>query len=296
MEQHFQGIVIGYDGSPCSVVALEWAAAMALRQGGPLTVLHSVAVAPIPASPAFSQEIPTVTFDEAPRATLDEGVRRATELLGEAPVIGAIANGGAAANLVEASRTATMVVTGCRAKGRVEAGLLGSVSYAVTAHARCPAVVVRGDRPPLPDREHRVVVGVDDSESSHRALDRAADTAASVGAPLLIVSVGRMHSTEARALAEMAPAGTGHPHGVRPEAAQTVARAKDRVRAAHPELTVETDVLFGHAGQKIAQLGKDAGLIVVGSRGRGGFTGLILGSVSHTVIHEAGCPVMVVHA
>jgi nucleotide-binding universal stress UspA family protein len=68
------------------------------------------------------------------------------------------------------------------------------------------------------------------------------------------------------------------------------------VRAAHPELTVETDVLFGHAGQKIAQLGKDAGLIVVGSRGRGGFTGLILGSVSHTVIHEAGCPVMVVHA
>jgi nucleotide-binding universal stress UspA family protein len=66
------------------------------------------------------------------------------------------------------------------------------------------------------------------------------------------------------------------------------------MRAAHPGLAVESEVLFGDAGRVISDLGARAGLIVLGTRGRGGFAGLLLGSVSHRVIHEADCAVMVV--
>ena len=61
-----------------------------------------------------------------------------------------------------------------RARGRLASGLLGSVAYAVTAHAKCPAVVVRGHETVYPDAIHEVVVGVDDSEVSERALEVAA--------------------------------------------------------------------------------------------------------------------------
>jgi nucleotide-binding universal stress UspA family protein len=268
---------------------------MAKRRGERLTVLYSVGAVPIPAAPAFSPVIPTETFDETPRAFLDEGVRRASALLGDESVTGTVLQGGASANLVEASRSASLVVTGSRGRGRVEAGLLGSVSYAVTAHAHCPAVVVRGENPEVPGPDHQVVVGVDDSASSERALDAAAEVAEAAGAPLLVVSVGTMHSPESWAYAETASAGTNHTHAVTAEAEEAVQRAKDRVSRSHPQLAVETNILFGHAGHVMAELGRDAGLLVVGSRGRGGFTGLLLGSVSHAVIHEADCPVMVVH-
>lgn len=289
-----RGIVIGYDGSPGSRVALDWAVEVARRQGAPLKVLHAVEIVPVPASPAFSPTLPTSTFEEAPQAVLHEGVRRATQWLGDGQVSATTVMGGAAANLVEASEGSAMVVTGCRGRGRLVAGVLGSVSYAVTAHAHCPAVIVRGDQPVMPDREHKVVAGVDDSESSHQALALAAEIAASAGAPLQIVCVAAMLVPEAWAWAETSSAGTGHADALRAQAEATVKRAGERVRDAHPGLTVKTDVLLGHPGHVLAQLGHEAGLVVVGSRGRGGFTGLLLGSVSHTVIHEAGCPVMVV--
>jgi nucleotide-binding universal stress UspA family protein len=104
-----------------------------------------------------------------------------------------------------------------------------------------------------------------------------------------------MHSPESWAFFETSSAGSDHTHAVRAGAEATVLRAKERVEQSHPELEVETDVLFGHPGHVMAQLGTTAGLIVLGSRGRGGFAGLLLGSVSHAVIHEADCPVMVVH-
>jgi nucleotide-binding universal stress UspA family protein len=75
------------------------------------------------------------------------------------------------------------------------------------------------------------------------------------------------------------------------ESLNTVA---ERVRAAHPSLEVTTEAVLGEPGATLRELGKDAGLIVVGSRGRGGFAGMLLGSVSHRVIHDAVCPVMVV--
>ena len=162
------------------------------------------------------------------------------------------------------------------------------------AHSACPAVVVRGTHAAHPDPSHQVIVGVDGSEASERAVDLAGEIAATSGAPLHIVSVGHLGSAESWAWFETSKAGTEHTHALTAEAEETVTRAGERMRAAHPGLAVESEVLFGDAGRVISDLGARAGLIVLGTRGRGGFAGLLLGSVSHRVIHEADCAVMVV--
>lgn len=294
MNSQLAAVVVGFDGSSGSEAAVDWAAHTARRQGRPLTVVHTVDLATAPARTAYVPEILSHAMAETATATLNAGVDRAAAVLDRSQITGTTSIGSPAAELVAASEGAALVVTGCRGRGRLASGLLGSVSYAVTAHAKCPAVVVRGHLTAHPDATHEVVVGVDDSESSERALDVAADIAAATGAPLHIIRVEPLHAPDSWASVETRHAGSQYTHALRAEAEATLERAEKQAHAAHPELAIETETLYGDAGHALAPLGDRAGLVVVGSRGRGGFAGLLLGSVSHTVIHEAQCPVMVV--
>jgi nucleotide-binding universal stress UspA family protein len=302
MDGREHGVLVGYDGSPVSQVALDWAAETAKQQGKRLTVLFCVDLAMMPAFPAYDGAAALPDLEQAARAVLDEGVERAAGIVGRDGVQPLTAIGSAAAELVVASRDADLVVTGSRGRGRLLAGLLGSTSYAVTAHAHCPAVVVRPPegadaaeaRVPHPDAEHAVIVGLDDSDASERALEMGAEIAAAAGAKLRLVTVARVASIESWAYAEDTQAGTDQTHAVRDLAEDTLRRAEAHVRGSRPELTIETEVLYGEPGHVLGELAARAGLVAVGSRGRGGFAGLLLGSVSHTVIHEAPCPVMVV--
>lgn len=288
------GVVVGYDGSPGATVALEWATEEARRYGEPLLVLHAAEPAAVAIAPS---PLPTVPQSAGPaQSTLDAGVAIARARLGRGQATGRVVRTSPAAALVDASAGARLVVTGCRGRSRLAAGLLGSVSYAVTAHARCPAVVVRGQDPAHPDPAHRVVVGVDGSPTSERAVEHAAAVAADAGALLHVVGIGTITSPESWAYVETSAAGNEHTHAAVSELEPAVEQAAKRARAAHTGLLVETEVLFGPPGRVLAQLGEHAGLLVVGSRGRGGFTGLLLGSVSHRLVHEASGPVMVVHA
>jgi nucleotide-binding universal stress UspA family protein len=294
MNTQARGIVVGFDGSPGAEAALDWAARTAQRQGRPLTVLHTSNLAAAVPGTGYVPDVVSDTLAEAAAATLNAGVERAAAVLDRSQITGTTTIGGPAAELVAASEGADLVVTGCRARGRLASGLLGSVAYAVTAHAKCPAVVVRGQDAAYPDATHDVVVGVDDSDASDRALGVAADIAAEAGAPLHIVRVEPLHVPDSWASVETRHAGSEHTHALRAEAEATLERAEKHARASHPDLAIETEILYGEAGHALAPLGDRAGLIVVGSRGRGGFAGLLLGSVSHIVIHEANCPVMVV--
>lgn len=127
-----------------------------------------------------------------------------------------------------------------------------------------------------------------------RAVDAAVEVAEREHAVLHIVRVAHSRSMEAWTYVETAKGGTEETHAIRDHAEQSVLRAAERVRARNPKVIVTTEVLYGDPGQSLADLGATAGLIVVGSRGHGGFTGMLLGSVSHRAIHDAACPVMVV--
>ena len=289
-----RGILAAYDGSPGSEVALEWAAAASQRRHLPLSVVYCIEMATVPLEPMYNAEsLPREVREEA-QAVLDRGVRLAEKVTESSLVTTAVLIGSPAAELVIASREVELVVIGSRGRGRVAAGLLGSASYTVVAHAKCPVVVVRGGTNVHPDATHPVVVGVDASDASQRALELATEAAVSAQAPLHIVTVGRLRSPEGWAYVENSAAGNEHTHATRERALPILDAARDRVLGLHPDLEIETEVLFGDAGHVLAQSGVHAGLVVLGSRGRGGFMGLLLGSVSHTVIHQAACPVMVV--
>ena len=294
--QRSKGIVVGYDDSPSSNAALEWAAETARRWGTTLTVLHSADIAAAPVQPAYDVARLPEAVGEAGQELLAEGIARAQKIMASSsPVVGLLAVGSPGAELVHLSKDADLVVTGSRGRGPLAAGLLGSVAFAVAAHAECPAVVVRAERSGHPDGDHAVVVGVDASGPSERALDLAAEMAAISDSVLRIVHVAHgSFSPDAQAYVESSSAGTEHTNAVRSHAEGIVHSAAERARAAFANLAVETEVLYGSAGHVLSPLGAHAALIVVGTRGRGGFAGLVLGSVSHTVIHEAPCPVMVV--
>lgn len=317
------GVLVGYDGSSAAKIALDWAAETARQQDRRLTVLHCVDLSMMGAFPVYDAATVLPEIEEAGLAVLTEGVERAGAIVGTEHVRPLSAIGSGASELVEASRDADLVVTGSRGRGRVLGGLLGSTSYAVTAHAHCPAVVVRapaesngsgtgaatgavtGTAPgaeagsatgaiPRPGPDRAVIVGLDASDASERALEAAAEFAAGAGAPLRLVTVVHPGSIEAWMYEETSHAGNDRSRAAREAAEDLLSRAEDHVQGARPQLSVETEVLHGEPGHVIGELAAHAGLVVVGSRGRGGFTGLLLGSVSHTVIHEAPCPVMVV--
>jgi nucleotide-binding universal stress UspA family protein len=140
------------------------------------------------------------------------------------------------------------------------------------------------------------VVGVDGSLAGASAVTFAADLAATWKAPLTVVSVWQVPASEtwARAYWDAAPHDAGLHSAKRERAEQVVAEAVGAVQASHPDLDVTGEAVEGRAGQALAAASEDAGIVVVGSRGHGGFTGMLLGSVSHAVLHAARGPVAVI--
>ena len=145
------GIVVGYDGSVASQLAVGWAAETARQQGKHLTLVHSVNLAGTPGFPAMDFSELEPSLEHAAKALVDEGAERASTTLDASQVETQYWLGSAAAQLIDASRDAELLVVGSRGRGRLLAGLLGSTSYAVAAHAQCPVVVVRGPEGETPD-------------------------------------------------------------------------------------------------------------------------------------------------
>jgi nucleotide-binding universal stress UspA family protein len=204
----------------------------------------------------------------------------------------------AAAALVAASSTAALVVVGNRGHGDLMGTLLGSVAFGVTAHSQCPVAVVRGDSMRVPGADAPVVVGVDGSMASAAALDEASDLAERAGAPLKVIAayqvavtgwVGVTPWADVYPEEELADAAAG-------TAKASLAQARARIRRNHPDLDVEYTAVRARPADVLAERSKTAGVVVVGSRGRGGFRSLVMGSVSRGVVHHAQSPVLVVHA
>jgi nucleotide-binding universal stress UspA family protein len=185
--------------------------------------------------------------------------------------------------LVEASEQAALLVVGSRGHGGFAELLLGSVSYACAQRSRCPVAIIRS---PLRPRSGRAVVaGVDGSPSSQRALAWAADEA-------------RLRGVRLRALhaVDLPPAGWPGLDGLAAVAAeQGFAVLNDAIeRELGAGADVDREVPHAPAAPALLRAAEEADLLVVGSRGHGGFAGLLLGSVSHQCAQHAACPVVIV--
>jgi nucleotide-binding universal stress UspA family protein len=297
MKSQVGRIVVGYDGSEQSSAALKWAAAEAERRGRGLTVLHVfdyVGLIPSPMGPFGWPDVE----DESIARVANTGAEQARAAAGLTDVSAVTRVARVPATLIEFSTDADLLVVGTRGHGDLSGTVLGSVAFAVTAHARCPVVVVRGE-PARPGPGRPVVVGVDGSASSLEAVRYGADLAAAAHAELLLVCAYRLPSAEAWAEVYSALEADGRPsfETVARQSSQAALAVAARIaQQAYPELTVTQRALEGVPARVLARSARSAGLLVVGSRGHGGFVGLMLGSVSHGLIHSAPCPVTVVHS
>jgi nucleotide-binding universal stress UspA family protein len=274
-------VVVGVDGSAPGTAALKWAATEAwLREVG-LRVLVAYHWRRLGA------------HGDARRAAQ----RRATEIIDDAvaqaraitpDVHGGAVLGSAAPTLLTSARDAGLVVVGNRGRGGFAGLLLGSVSTQVAARASCPVAVVRGR---ANTAIGPVVVGVDESPSAQTTLGAAFEEAAlRRHAALLAVTTYT---------APLAPwTGAGPPLGydvdqVGVDLRRNLVHQTAGWRERYPDVTVDHTVVLGGAAPVLIERSRRAQLVVVGDRGRVGFSGLLLGSVSRQLLHHAGCPVLI---
>jgi nucleotide-binding universal stress UspA family protein len=295
-------VLVGVDGSPSAQNALDWAAAEASATRRPLHIVHCfsrpVMELPLGISDDFSEprrvmELPPATRERRPIGGISsaDGVLAQAELSARlaAPDVKATTElvvAAPAPALLHRAEEAALVVLGSRGLGGCAALLVGSVSQAVAGHAACPVVVVR-PRPHHRRSAPRVVVGVDGSEVSTPAVDFAFETAARRGAGLTAVlamspprTARRRHKDPAGSLAD--------------DPLRLLTKALDEAWRRWPNVPVTLKLASTRPSDALVAESTGADLVVVGSRGRGGLRGSLLGSVSQVVVHDARCPVAVV--
>lgn len=297
-------VVVGVDGSEMSREVLAQALVAAARRGADLQVVSSVAVELyyLGGAPLAVPDLGDVRGEahDRVRALLDEvrtdaGVSAVPGVpdVGVALVVSAQP---AARELVDRSGDAELLVVGSRGRGAARSALLGSVALHCVTHAACPVVVVRPG-PEAADRPARVVAGVDGSAGSREALVAALEEAARLGATVEAVSSYQFtdHWTDLGSV--VVPSEevirTRLDEVVREQVDAALAEVDRRGDAPVPGIRVE--IAEGPPGEVLVRRARGADLLVVGSRGRGAFRALLLGSIAlHCVMH-APCPVMVVH-
>jgi nucleotide-binding universal stress UspA family protein len=190
--------------------------------------------------------------------------------------------------LVDAARDASMLVLGSRGHSRIGEVVLGSVSQSTARRARCPVVVVREQGGP---GARRIVVGADDSEPSRRALDFACRQAAATGHQVVMIRAWRPLTLPVDKHGDVPPAMAS----TLLEEEEALTKSVSEQRGRFPELDIVGEFIASGTGRVLVDASHTASMVVVGSRGHAALTETVLGSVSHRVLHEARCPVAVVH-
>ncbi|MBX7430537.1 universal stress protein [Mycobacterium sp. Y57] len=281
--------MVGVDGSPEARVAVDWAARDAAMRGVPLTLVH---VLPGAALQAWVQTPlpPDYLTDE--QDTAHEILRDALSVA-EAATAGAehfcvqqkVVSGQAVPTLADLTKDAEMVVVGRRGLGKLGRLVLGSVSAGMTQHAHCPVAVIHDEDPLIPHpSEAPVVVGIDGSPASELATAVAFDEASRRGVDLVAVH------TWSDAGYELPDQGWSE---VQPEEDMLLAERLAGWQERYPDVTVQRVVRRDQPAHRLLEEAEKAQLLVVGSHGRGGFAGMLLGSVGSQVVQSARSPVIV---
>jgi nucleotide-binding universal stress UspA family protein len=281
-----RAIVVGVDPDPSKRLALAWAVDEADRRGLPVRLVHAQGVPTGgyrtgEARPSWEEW--NRTLHEAGTESLKEAVAFVESRRPTVEVSTVLAEGEPAWVLREEARDASLVVVGSwHLSTRREMFTSASVALPLSAHAPCPIVAV-------PEPEHITqepayfVVGVDGSPHAAAAVDWAFDEAALRGAVLRALYVWHPPLLDVR----------DEDTAVR-ECRRVLSETVAGRTATHPEVELHHEVVLGHPVRVLTEASEHALGLVVGTRGHGGFTGMLLGSVSQGVLHHAHCPVITV--
>ena len=285
-------VVIGIDGSPASQNAVRWGIALAERRGSPVQLLHAYdpAISELRVGEGFRSSVVSSVY-EAAQDQLEAARIQAFDIQPELTLTTTLVDDSAAVALIDASKTAEAVVLGAQGASGFSTLVAGSTVMRVATHAGCPVVTV-----PTSESNTRgsgVVVGVDGSALSEAAIAfafrEAAETKASLTAvlawaePLTQAVIDAALPTHADVTSRRQQAYEQLLTWVRPWS------EKFPGVVLHQRLVNELPV------RALAAASQGAQLLVVGCRGRGAVSSMMLGSVSHGVLHLATCPVAVVH-
>ncbi len=273
-------VVVGVDGSDRAQNALDWAGAEAERDGASLLIVGALLYNDL------SGDTPS---ERAMKHVLEEASERVAARRPKLDIKHQLYQGLGAEALIDASRSADLLVVGSRGFGGFRSLLLGSVGQHCLTHASCSVVIVRHSGEEASDdawtNPRRIVVGVDGSDASTEALRWAAAGARRSGAELHILGSAILPGPSDYLLVAAA-----FPDAAR----EAVSDALREVNTLTNELVVQGEITEEPPAPALVEASRKSDLVVLGSRGLGAFRGLLLGSVSQHVAQHARCSVAVV--
>ena len=252
-------VVVGVDGSEEALHAVRWGVARARRLGRGLRIVHAFPW-PLIRSPGGARaERP---IGARLHADAEEIVADARGIVpDDVPVDGEVVIGFPYPALLDEAEKAESLLVGSRGLGGVGALLIGSTGVELAARARCPVIVLPFDTAGGRDGPDRIVIGDDGSPGARPAVAWGVAEARGLGVPAVVIEA---------------------------------LRDGERPRSVIPPGGVARETPYGHPAERLIEAAGENAMIVVGSRGRGGFRGLLLGSTGQTVLHHARCAVAVV--
>lgn len=284
------GIVVGVDGSAASNSAVSWAARDAALRGLPLTLVHMVNLAPTwPEMPMLAGV--SVWLEEDGRQVIEQAIKMVKDGSAEhkVQISSQLIWSPPTPTLIELSREAEMLVVGSHGRGAVARGLLGSVSSGVVRRATCPVAVIRAEGTsgahPVDPESAPVLLGIDGSPASELATAIAFDEASCRG-----VDLNAVHAWSDVEVVELPGLDWS---ACQEEAAQVLAERLAGWQERYPDVKVHRCVVCDRPARRLLKEAPSAQLVVVGSHGRGGLAGMLLGSVSNAVVHSVHTPVIV---
>lgn len=282
------GILVGVDGSPDSEAAIRWATHEALLRDQPVRLLHAITPVVVTWPVAYLEASYIESMESNGRDILDSAQKTVQAAAGDKapPAIETqIMNAAAPAALVTASRDAYMTVSGSRGLGVLGRAFLGSVSSGLLHHGKGPIAIVRTDDAAAVDTSAPVLVGIDGSPASEDATELAFDEASRRNVALIA-----LHAWSDASFPSIGNDWERYEDGGHRVLSERLAGWQER----YPDVQVQRRIVSDDPARRLVEASGEAALVVVGSRGRGGFSSLVLGSVASKVAQSAKAPVIVV--